>query len=124
MKSDIVKLAEIKQRQDLARALVDFVSSPIVAGFSALMANHAIYKSGFYKPDAEVVDVKLLGWDVSRVDKDQAAISVHDSIALFIMIASVAYAMNYRKPVTESSTVVGTVKDTLAGVPKLVEAGV
>lgn len=98
MKSDAVQVARIEQNtarlgigKDLALALLE---NPVALGFGGLLANHAIYKSGWYKPLEYVPEASLLGFTgvlgpFAKGSAEQDAQHVHDTIALFIMIASI-----------------------------------
>lgn len=88
MKSEAVKLARIKANQDVIEHLMTLAKNPLVIGFGALMANHAIYKSGWYKPS----EMAQTGQKAEK-----AAMNVHDSIAFALMLATIMYAANYGK---------------------------
>lgn len=124
MKNEALKLQKMKSREQLRRDVFELLKNPVGVGFAALMLNHAIYKTGFYKPDAATVDHKFLWWNVGSTDPQQAAINVHDSNAAFIMLCSVVYAWNYKRAPSVNEESISSVKDAITAVPKLLTQGV
>jgi hypothetical protein len=85
-------------RADVLALGAALVKSPVAAGVGLLLANHAIYKSGWYKADT-LIQVSsnplfgLFGWKNETITQGESAVNMHDSIALFIMAASIAAAI-------------------------------
>lgn len=91
MTTEAVKLARINSQDKMVQGVLDVVKNPAVLGFAVLMANHAAYKKG---------------WFTSRDPRtgEADAIRMHDSNALWIMIASALYATNYGKTVIQDNS--------------------
>ena len=86
MKSESVQLARSAERQRYVELAQAVVSNPLVLGFGGLLANHALYKAGWYSPNVKIKG-GLFGMFGQPLDISEA--NMHDTIALFIMIASI-----------------------------------
>ena len=97
MKSETIKIEREKRKTALTIASTELVKevlgNPLMLGFGALLANHAIYKSGWYKADTaiRVPTSGLAGWlgITTTQSPETSAVNMHDSIALFIMTAGI-----------------------------------
>jgi hypothetical protein len=89
-----LRIERVKTRQIRLQAdrelVLQLLSNPLVLGFGGLVANHALYKSGWYKADVKIPGGFLGMFGTSP---EMSAVNMHDSIALFIMACSIASAL-------------------------------
>lgn len=85
-------------KQEVAMELLEkTLQNPVLTGLLALELNHAIYKSGWYAAESSVVSPApgIMGWlgFPVTIPQEQTAVRMHESIAEFIMAASLLYAI-------------------------------